>query len=111
MDDIEFLNQLRKEFLESVSFELPNCEELLMDYEKNQDFEALVKLMRILHSLKGSAQAVEMTEFSQALHAFESTCVLQKDKLIPATSFVSQQLKQLDKIKTDTLTALAKVAA
>lgn len=101
MDDVEFLNQLKKEFLDGMVLEIPVCEELVMEYEKSENYDSLIKLMRILHSLKGSAQAVDMLHVSNTLHAIETFCLSQKDKKIPTTSFVSQLLNHLDALKEE----------
>ena len=70
-EDAEFLAILKQEFVEETPENLEECERYLMDYHDNGDEELIVDLKRKIHSIKGSAKAVDMPELSDALHYFE----------------------------------------
>lgn len=99
MDDKEFINELRKEFLNNLSFENTTIEEVLLKYETEKDVIHITELLRILHSMKGSAHASELPEAAKYIHLLESAAVVQKQKPISANEFVTFILKHMDELK------------
>lgn len=70
-DDLEFLETLRGEFLDCAPGELDQWEESLLLFERKGDEAALKDLKRLIHSMKGSAQAVGFVEAGEFLHLLE----------------------------------------
>jgi len=72
-EESEFLEELKEEFLDGVFFELDDCEEFILKFEKSADRNDLLELKKKLHSMKGSAQAVQIDNVAEYLHKLEST--------------------------------------
>jgi chemotaxis protein histidine kinase CheA len=70
-EDLEFLETLRTEFLDSAPGELDQWEESLLTYERKGDEAALKDLKRQVHSMKGSSQAIGFVETGEFCHLFE----------------------------------------
>lgn len=99
MDDSDFLEQLKTEFIDNLQFDISSCEELLLKYEKNGGDQHITDLLRVMHSMKGSAHAVEMHDIANVLHELESYAIQHKSNSTPRTEFVSQILRGMDQIK------------
>jgi chemotaxis protein histidine kinase CheA len=93
-EDKEFLESLRKDFIEESADLLEKCEESLLNYEKSFSENFYNEYMRTLHSIKGSARAVEYDSFASTIHLTES--LGQKYK---QSEFVEKSLFSLDGIK------------
>lgn len=93
-EDQEFLESLRKDFIDETFDLLLKCEESLLNFEKNYDEKFFQEYMRTLHSIKGSARAVEFDAFASTLHLIEGLGLKSKDQ-----QFVEISLASLDGIK------------
>jgi chemotaxis protein histidine kinase CheA len=101
MDEKELIEELRRDFVTNLGFEYSNCQEQLFEFEKSGDNKHLVELLRILHSMKGSAHAAELPDSAAFLHRLETVIVAQKQKTENRTQFVSFVLNQIDTLKTN----------
>lgn len=70
-DDLEFLRTLQLEFIDETTDSLVGCEDCLIKYEKQKTPEVLREYLRILHSIKGSARAVEFEKIAMTIHKVE----------------------------------------
>lgn len=70
-DDLEFLRTLQLEFIGETTDSLLGCEDCLIKYEKQKSPEVLREYLRILHSIKGSARAVEFDKIAMTIHKVE----------------------------------------
>jgi chemotaxis protein histidine kinase CheA len=93
-EDQAFLEELRRDFIDEASDLLSKCEESLLNFEKNFDEAYYQEYMRIIHSLKGSARAVEFDAIASTIHLIES--LGQKFK---GHAFVENSLSSIDGIK------------
>lgn len=79
MDEAEFLEKLRREFLTTTPGELDLWESKALAIEGAGDPALVDDLMRVIHSMKGSAQAVGLNEAALYLHDFERVVLHLKD--------------------------------
>lgn len=93
-EDKDFLESLRKDFIEEASDLLLKCEESLLNFEKNFEETYFQEYMRVLHSMKGSSRAVEFDLFASTIHQIESLGQKSKDQ-----QFVEKSLSSLDGLK------------
>jgi chemotaxis protein histidine kinase CheA len=93
-EDQDFLESLKKDFIEESYDLLLKCEECLLSYEQEKTEVIFQEYMRIIHSLKGSARAVEFDSIASTLHLIESLGQKSRDQ-----SFIDDSLKSLDGIK------------
>lgn len=93
-EDQEFLEGLRKDFIDETFDLLLKCEDSLLNFEKNFDEIYFQEYMRIIHSIKGSARAVEFDSIASTIHLIESLGQKSKDHL-----FVENSLSSMDGIK------------
>src|SRR3989339_756532 len=71
-EDQEFLETLKEEFFAEAEDSLDECEKILMNLEsKSAKSEDVKNYKRILHSMKGSAHAVDLKKLAEALHKME----------------------------------------
>lgn len=70
--DLEFLESLRQDFFDETMENLEKCEECLLKFENNKEDSLLREYLRLLHSIKGSARAVEFDKVATAIHQIES---------------------------------------
>ncbi|MBF0312552.1 MAG: Hpt domain-containing protein [Oligoflexia bacterium] len=80
-DELEFLNEIRVDFYKDAPDQLNSCEEYILKYKDSGDIEEIGKLKRVVHSLKGSAQAVEFMKMANYFHLFENVLVKNIDAL------------------------------
>lgn len=92
-EDLEFLRGLREEFLEECHENLDNLENIMLNYESSADEETLKSFMRTLHSMKGSARAVDLHTMGQVIHLLETLCVNKEADL------VENILKNIDNLR------------
>lgn len=71
-DELEFLKELRDEFFQDTPEQLDSCEECILAFKDSGDKTNLDKLKRTIHSLKGSAQAVDLAKMASFFHKFET---------------------------------------
>lgn len=71
-EDQEFLESLKVDFIEETLENLEKCEECLLKYENNKEDGRLREYLRLLHSIKGSARAVEFDMVASAIHQIEA---------------------------------------
>ena len=93
----EFLQEIRTEYLETATESLDKCEALLLANSENHDDDAVDTIMRLLHSMKGEAQAVEWPDFATAIHKVE-TWILENRQL-SIDDFQSQLLRDIDNLR------------
>lgn len=92
-DEIEFLKELRQDFLEEAKEYLESLESNILKYEQSKGDDVLVEFKRTLHTLKGSSRAVDLNKLSEAAHHMEDKCSN------PDDHFCDYMLKALDKLK------------
>lgn len=90
-EDLEFLKSLKEDFYTETVDSLEKSEALLLDFEQTQNDFKKVEYKRILHSIKGSAKAVEEDHFAKCIHLIEDSLM----NLAPDSS-MDLQLKLLD---------------
>ena len=113
MDEKDFIAELQREFFNNLTFEYATIEEILLNYEKSekdQEMQSLIELLRVLHSMKGSAHAAELPDAAKYIHLLESGAVAQKQRPIPKPEFVTFILKHLDELKMRLKSQLEKAA-
>lgn len=93
-EDQEFLESLRKDFLDDTFDLLVKCEDSLLNFEKSFDEVFFQEYMRLIHSIKGSARAVEFDSIASTLHLIESLGQKSKDH-----TFIEMSLSSIDAIK------------
>lgn len=93
-DDSEFLRTLQLEFIGETSDSLIGCEDCLIKYEKQKSDDVLREYLRILHSIKGSARAVEFEKIAQTIHKVEGLGSKPDDEL-----FIELSLKSVDTLR------------
>ncbi|MBF0300224.1 MAG: Hpt domain-containing protein [Oligoflexia bacterium] len=71
-DELEFLKELRDEFYQDTPEQLDSCEEIILTFKTTGDKSNIDKLKRTIHSLKGSAQAVDLANMASFFHKFET---------------------------------------
>jgi chemotaxis protein histidine kinase CheA len=78
-EDLEFLQSLKNDFyLETIeSFE--KAEASLLSFESTKNDLSLLDYKRTLHSVKGSAKAVDEAEFAVLLHKLEDSITGEKN--------------------------------
>ena len=89
-DELDFLANLKEEFLEEGLEHIDALEGIALDFEKEGDKEEMTRFKRQIHSFKGSAQAIEEEAFAESLHLIESkleVCI-QADRLTDFMGFV-----------------------
>ena len=93
-DDLEFLKTLQLEFIGETSDSLLQCEDCLIKYEKQKDPEVLREYLRYLHSIKGSARAVEFEKIAMTIHKVEGL-----GNKPDAPQFIEISLKSIDTLR------------
>ena len=72
MDNKDFLNNIRKDFLEETTHLLDSCEESYLRLEKPEcRDEELAIIFRLAHSIKGAGAAVGYRDLAEFAHAVE----------------------------------------
>jgi chemotaxis protein histidine kinase CheA len=93
-EDLEFLKTLQLEFIGETTDSLLLCEDCLIKYEKQKSPELLQKYLRILHSIKGSARAVEFEKIAMTVHKVEGLGSKPDSEI-----FVELSLKSIDTLR------------
>ncbi len=78
-DEVEFLLSLTRDFIVDARFQLDELEEAGLSLENALDASLLSNTRKLLHSLKGSAQAVDFQEFAHVVHQMESLLAARSD--------------------------------
>ncbi len=77
----ELLKELQIQFCEDISFLLDDCEESFLNLKDvNKRPEELDKILRVAHSIKGSASAIGLTSIAVFAHKVEYCLVLLREK-------------------------------
>ncbi|MBF0362667.1 MAG: Hpt domain-containing protein [Oligoflexia bacterium] len=106
-DELEFLKELRDEFFQDTPEQLDSCEECILAFKDTSDNANLDKLKRTIHSLKGSAQAVDLAKMASHFHKFETIIAASAGKsdkgkmVIFLLSFIDNIRTYLTALKTD----------
>ena len=93
-DDLDFLKTLQLEFIGETTDSLNLCEGCLIQYEKQKSPDHIRELLRNLHSMKGSARAVEFEKFAMTIHKVESL-----GSNLDDPNFVEYSLFAIDKLR------------
>ena len=93
-EDLEFLKTLQLEFIGETSDSLLSCEDCLIKYEKQKSPEVLREYLRVLHSIKGSARAVEFEKIAMTIHKVEGL-----GSKPDSENFVELSLKSIDTLR------------
>ena len=78
-DDLEFLQSLKNDFYTETQESLEKCEASLLNYESTKSELSILDYKRTLHSIKGSAKAVDEADFALLVHKIEDTIAGNKD--------------------------------
>lgn len=92
--DDEFLAELRIEFYDEARDSLNVCEKILLEYESNSQAECIKALMRALHSIKGSAKAVDLDKVAYIIHIHESACQKLGEGFVDTSFIVIDKLRE-----------------
>ena len=95
-EDLEFLETLKVEFYGEAQEGLEGCEALLLEFNSSSETGKLDEFMRVLHSMKGSARAVDMEEIAKVFHSLESVCLRIKDA---GAGDINPMLSIIDKLR------------
>jgi chemotaxis protein histidine kinase CheA len=90
-EDREFLLGLKKDFFIETKDSIEKAEKLILDFEENEDELVLLEYKRLLHSIKGSAKAVDENVYALIVHKVEDRIQGIKDEV-----FFDKNLKFLD---------------
>lgn len=93
-EDKEFLETLKSEFYGEAKEGFEKCENLLLEYKESADAKKIDEFMRVLHSMKGSARAVDLNDIAACFHAVETKCLDLKAK---GDTNIDSMLAYLDK--------------
>lgn len=72
-EDLEFLQSLREDFYVETLDSLEKSEAILLEFEDTHNELKKLEYKRILHSIKGSAKAVEEDRFAKIVHIIEDS--------------------------------------
>ena len=99
MDD--YIKSLLKDFFEEAFEMLDRLEENILILDKDRDnVDAVQEIFRAVHTLKGSAGAVELVDTQKYAHRFEDLLDLIRDKKINVDdATIDILLKGIDKLK------------
>lgn len=98
MDEADFLLKLKNEFLVVAPSDLDSWEESLLTYERAGTDSAMSEIKRLVHSMKGSAQAVGLGDLASLLHEFENAMARWSSK--EPEEFVSRSLAYVDQLRS-----------
>ncbi len=79
-EDLEFLKSLKNDFFIEAWDSLEKAEASLLLYESKSSDLDLMDYKRTLHSIKGSAKAVDEADFALCLHKIEDTIATTKNE-------------------------------
>lgn len=72
LEDLEFLESLKQDFIEETMENLEKCEECLLKFERDKSEDHIREYLRLLHSIKGSARAVDFDKVGTTIHQIET---------------------------------------
>jgi chemotaxis protein histidine kinase CheA len=98
-DDNSFLESLRTEFFDGAPGELDMWEENLLNFESSGEQSAINDLKRLVHSMKGSAQAIGLVEPGEFLHSLEAW-LMDNMNVKTRTEIVSHCLFAVDRFRS-----------
>lgn len=94
-EDLEFYISLRNDYFLEARERIKIAEKILLDYENNLENNLLLDdYKRILHSLKGSAKAVEENSYATLVHEVEESFLDLKDEKFFKLNFNFLDLSQ-----------------
>lgn len=93
-EDLEFLESLRQDFIEETLENLQKSEECLLRFERDKCEDHIREYLRLLHSIKGSARAVEFDKIGTTIHQIETMGHKKHDPL-----FVEISLSLIDDLR------------
>lgn len=97
-EDAELLQSLRDEFFENAFIEIEDWETDLLDFEQSGAPDKMKNLRRLIHSMKGSSQAIGLVETGAILHELEAW-LLNAETGLSRTQVVSTGLAFVDQLK------------
>ena len=90
----ELIVHLRDEFCLEGQEALFACEGILLNMDRDGQSEELIReFNRLLHSIKGSAAAVEMVIMTKVIHKFETYIGKRDDSLVDISFHVIDNLR------------------
>lgn len=98
----DFLDEIKKDFLNEVTFDLDQAEESYLKLENpEQRDEELTKIFRLAHSLKGTGAAVGFLDLAGFAHVVEDfLAILRADTSLVSDEAISILLKAGDAFRT-----------
>lgn len=97
-DEQELIQQLRLEFFHTTEDDLLQCEQCILKFEVDRSIAHIQTLKRLIHSLKGSAKAIDFYALADRLHHFESELDLDLASN-DHKKLVNAALKQIDNFR------------
>ena len=97
VEEDEFLKELEREFYGESESTLQFLEENFLSFETTGDVNTIDEVNKALHSMKGSAQAVDLEMLGSFLHKFET--YVQENYSGDRKIFVSDCLSYTDRLK------------
>lgn len=87
MNEQDFLQELRKDFLDEATYLLEQCEESYLKLEDPAHrAEELARIFRLAHSIKGGSAVVNLTDLAEFAHIVEDCLSLLRNKPQAITS-------------------------
>ncbi|MES2614110.1 MAG: response regulator [Bdellovibrionota bacterium] len=101
MNNFSFEAELQKTFLEEAQEMLDNTENVFLQIETNpNDLSKLDKILRLVHTIKGSGLTVGFNALGHFTHKFENLLVCIRDKnFIPSPDIIDILLEGNDTLK------------
>lgn len=100
-DDAKIMEQLKKDFVDEITFMLESCEESYLKLEQPElRAEEIDKIFRLAHSIKGSGAALGFTDLATFAHLVEDCLSLLRDNIsLIESDIISLLLKTSDALK------------
>ena len=95
MRDVDMIDDFIEECEEAIEL----AENELLSFAKDGSTESLAVVFRNLHTIKGSAQAMELNELAKLVHGMETALEPLRNSNSVDQSLVDQTLSNIDRIR------------
>ncbi|APJ03136.1 response regulator [Silvanigrella aquatica] len=107
MNELSFEIELRNTFISETQEMLEETESIFMQLELHpEDLSKMAKLLRIIHTIKGSGAVVGYNDLTNFIHKFETILVAARDKIIDLSSELLDLFLQINDILKKVITTL-----
>lgn len=101
--------EYQKLFISETRDELDQLNQAMVQLEKSPgDFEIITEMLRLCHTIKGNASAMEYEDISQLAHSLEEVFITIRDKKQPVTTEITDTLFQTFDLLSDVLASMKK---